>query len=309
MSHFTHLSNTYQGIYINLERSKDRNAYIQAHLQELELAPYFKRFEAIDGSLYAPPTSKHKLTNREKACFKSHLLAIEKHEHLGKHLHIVEDDTIMHLDTKKTLYHCLCEVHFDDFDIIFCGTTMWDLSAQLYDSCMQTNKFDYQLFDLGKPLNYSGLHSYLIHKNSIHKILKLLKKHKFTNSIDLVLRYFIENKVLKAYCIMPMLAKPNCDFVSNIDPLGSDRNPQHNLGQRAFLHEHFAHLYDLFYKGAKLEDIYHKIVASLHKQGVCTENTTNTPSILDLMAFLLKHSLAILGQHHNITLLPDPKID
>ena len=306
MPNTTQLSDIYHGTYINLAQSTDRRAYIQAHLQELGLAPYFSRFEAIDGSVYAQPATKHKLTNREKACFKSHTLAMERCQHDDKHLHIIEDDTMMHADTKKTLHHCLCENGFDDFDIIFCGLSIWDLSAKLYERSEQKANTSYKLLDLGETLNYAGLYSYIINKNSIQKILAILYKHKFVNSIDLVLRYFTENKVLRAYCLMPMLAKPNYHFASTIDPINSDRTKQHNLSERAFSHAHFKYLTDLFYKGEKLENVYHKIVASLQNQGIHTDALINAPSIANLMALLLKNGLAVPSPHHDITILPDP---
>jgi len=77
-----------QGCYINLERSTDRRAAMDAQLQRLGLTGV-RRLAAIDAQTLAPGSAA--ITPGERACFLSHTEAIA-HANPGEALLVLEDD-------------------------------------------------------------------------------------------------------------------------------------------------------------------------------------------------------------------------
>src|SRR5271157_102699 len=83
----------YVGYYINLDRSPDRRAVMDAQLAQLGLTDHYRRFAAVDGNPQglASPT----LTVSELGCFASHQQLLQRHADGAEHLHLIEDDIVL----------------------------------------------------------------------------------------------------------------------------------------------------------------------------------------------------------------------
>jgi GR25 family glycosyltransferase involved in LPS biosynthesis len=67
---------SYSGFYINLDRSRERRADVEAQLAQHKLAHAYTRFKAADGNALDLPNPH--LKNGEMGCFTSHYLLLKK---------------------------------------------------------------------------------------------------------------------------------------------------------------------------------------------------------------------------------------
>ena len=107
----------YCGYYINLDRSTDRRAAMEAQLARLGLTQRYLRFVAIDGAEtgFASPT----LTNSEFGCFASHHMLLRQHRDTTEHLHIVEDDVVLATRTAEFVEWIIESGMLNDYDLLF----------------------------------------------------------------------------------------------------------------------------------------------------------------------------------------------
>ena len=197
----------YQGIYINLARSSDRDIYIRSHLASLQMLECFKRFEAVDGVNVQVPSGA-KINAFEMACYDSHLQAMQEGE--GKHIHIIEDDVQLSQNFRFVLQPFLDFQDDKEWDIIFFGVNV-PIAKVVYDLLLvgERGQNRFKLFDL-QPFGslYSGCHSYIINHRSVSKITALLDENKYDLAVDLKLRNYIFEGKIKAFVTLPLLAIP-----------------------------------------------------------------------------------------------------
>src|SRR5436309_5674 len=83
----------YRGFYINLDRSVERRAALEAQLASLKILDRYARFPAISS---ADVTSKSPLLKPEQtACFWSHYRALLQAKGSPACVHILEDDAVL----------------------------------------------------------------------------------------------------------------------------------------------------------------------------------------------------------------------
>jgi hypothetical protein len=85
----------YQGYYINLGEHIERDQSLREHLQSLKLSDQYMRFDAIRGADVAA-TANSPLNPGSIGCGLSHLQLLSSHRHDGVHLHVLEDDAVLH---------------------------------------------------------------------------------------------------------------------------------------------------------------------------------------------------------------------
>ena len=298
----------YQGVFLNLDKSTDRKSYLNKHLEQIGLQEYFTRYQAFDADsplLHSHPSTN--ITDTEKACYSTHTQAMQDYCNHNKHLHIVEDDVEMHSDTGKILHHLFCENNFNDFDIIFTGVSFWNTSRQILETNILNTKEDYTLFSLNRDLFFSGLYSYIIHKDKIEKIATLCKEHQFQFSIDLLIRNLIISNQLKAYCILPTIAMPSFLFPSTIDSTQTNRYHLEGIAGHSFNNDYAKLLHRLFFRGESFRSIYGDFIAFFERNNAVMPKISNQATIHNLFLIMSKnHLLNRKGASEILSLYPAP---
>src|SRR5271156_180192 len=112
----------YLGYYINLDRSPDRRAVMDAQLARLGLADRYRRFAAVDGNPHglASPT----LTVSELGCFASHHRLLQRHVDGAEHLHVIEDDIVLARRTASFIDGIIAAGLLDRHDLLFTDMVM-----------------------------------------------------------------------------------------------------------------------------------------------------------------------------------------
>lgn len=85
----------YRGFYINMAESTERRKAVEANLQQLGISEHYERSEAIVG---ADVFTQYE-TNQSPASLGaslSHHQLLKENTGSDRHLHIIEDDTILH---------------------------------------------------------------------------------------------------------------------------------------------------------------------------------------------------------------------
>lgn len=205
----------YKGFYINLEKSKDRNTLIQKNLKQLKIEKKYERVEGINGKeIYQ--NYETKLNPGSLGCWLSHEKILEENIGSDKHIHILEDDALLSPAVPKMFNNLNLNI---EWDIIF---------TDVYFSLLSPNNFfklfeKYKLFKEKNQISLMSLYgipfnaatSYLVNKNSIEKLNKLLGKN-YSGSIkhDTAINNLVQQKKLKAYVTVP--------FISTITSLNSN---------------------------------------------------------------------------------------
>ena len=102
----------YQGFYINLDRDDGRRNLLEQHLEKVGLASRYIRFPAIDANTitYGPDAVPGWAA---LGCTLSHLSVIKNQINKEMHLHIIEDDAILHRDIGRVLHDIHMEIYFN----------------------------------------------------------------------------------------------------------------------------------------------------------------------------------------------------
>ena len=111
---------SYQGLYINLDRSPERRARIERQLRTLGLEKIYRRFPAVDGAALKLPNGT--LRPGEVGAFLSHTRALETALTSGTAVHILEDDALLSEHVRPVVEDAVSSGLFDRFDILFTDT-------------------------------------------------------------------------------------------------------------------------------------------------------------------------------------------
>lgn len=218
----------YLGFYINLDRSSQRRYEICEQLKQLQMLSQYSRFPAADGNVLN--VERFSISLGEIGCFTSHYLLLEKNLNQTHHIHVMEDDVILSRATKEQLQILLNSNLLDNFDLIFTDTclpldlfmirqykTLFDKNVEKDNSGRVISVKQYQVVDL-KGRYIACTSSFLIHKNAIakvHKILQQEMKIGLYKPIDLVIRDKINSGLIRAACIFPFITSVRLDYCFN----------------------------------------------------------------------------------------------
>lgn len=193
-------------IYINLDQQIERRNFVEDNFSHHVPANWaLHRFTAID-SKYLPEGLLGKLRDTEKACFLSHIGALEMAMTFAGDVLILEDDvwfgpsSIGLIDMARQslgenewdlLFTDLCIVNPRDMLDLFQLRKEWDNSKQV------------RLLDLSKTM-FAGATAYIVRQESKSKLLQALKRlTRLDAPYDLVLRHWIQQQQLTARGIFP----------------------------------------------------------------------------------------------------------
>jgi len=172
------MSPPYVGAFINLDRSPQRRAEMEAQFAALGIADRYVRFPAIDGS-----TLKYKgpLKPGEAGSFRSHLGAMERLRPWGKCVHILEDDALLSRAMAPMIEFAIAQGIFDYFDIVYTDVYVLfeflssiRIHKQHYDEFLIKAQADYRrafkVLSLEGQTFY-GLSSYLVSPKAIDRVI------------------------------------------------------------------------------------------------------------------------------------------
>jgi len=204
---------TYLGYYINLDRSLDRRAAMEAQLGRFGLTERYRRFPAVDGTLsgYASP----RLTPGEVGCFASHYQVLRQNLDSANHLHIIEDDVVLAGCTADVVDQVVGSAMIDDYDLLFT-----DMAVPVDFKFYREARIRYER-QVRRPAHatattvefslfpyVSCTASYVVNRRSIGLVCKILERELergASEPIDLTLRAKVAEGSLRAKCLFPFI--------------------------------------------------------------------------------------------------------
>lgn len=203
----------FDGYYINLDTSVDRDARMRQQLAALRIAGTYRRFEAIRGA-GTPQRSQTTLTDGHLGCWLSHQAVWMQGIRAGRHLHVLEDDAIL----SPLLVQMLEKPNLDEdgWDLLFTDVYFHPPPSPVQFTQLMNWM---QAFARGKgvvladlkDLPFTGTTSYLVNHRGMEKLLALTDGQWTLNrSFDVHLQELVRQGKVRARVTVP--------FVSTIGP-------------------------------------------------------------------------------------------
>jgi len=229
----------FAGRYINMAASAERRAQMQAQFARLGCADRYPRFNAVDGRTVTGVRSQ--VSAAELGCFMSHYHCIAEGGG-DRHVHIVEDDVVFSAQTVPLLAAIADEV-IDQCDILFTDIFV-PLNMNAIFNLMEFYRASGVIAarhvspDLRvpgcimyaniRPIEFGGATSYIVNRNSRHKIRRLLDQEMsdgVTDPIDMTIRKLVNTGQLTALCTLPFLTsiRPDSIHKTTMDERGQDK--------------------------------------------------------------------------------------
>jgi GR25 family glycosyltransferase involved in LPS biosynthesis len=200
-----------KGYYLNLDRSRERNEAMRAHLSALGLGDAYERFSAIDGSSvcadYETPCTPGAL-----GCWLSHLELMRMNREGDAHLHIIEDDTILHPLLRRFLLESGILEQEGGWDLIFtdtyCLPTLKGLRIlEAYGNASgEPPPISLVPLDATHFEFFCSTSSYIVNKASVAKYHQLLHEGWRVKDVDVFTSDLISSGKLKAFITAPFLS-------------------------------------------------------------------------------------------------------
>jgi hypothetical protein len=215
---------SYTGIYINLDRSIERRAAMEAELARHGLGDRYRRFPAADGNILGLPTS---LTDSEMGCFTSHYLVVRDNRDCATHLHVVEDDAMFSRLTDRMIRHVVSSNLMGRYDILFLDSVIDPLQEglpfreykELYDNCIIRDEHGNVAKVNFTPIEYVGTaSSYLVNSNSIGKLLSVYDEALAggpKDAVDTMIRKKGQAGAIRVGCLFPFLTSIRLDGITS----------------------------------------------------------------------------------------------
>ena len=207
----------YQGHFINLDRSTERRATMDAQLERLGIKDRYRRFRAADGNVLH--VRNPALQPGEIGIFTSNALVLSEAAQANQHVHVIDDDVVFSPITCDVLDCSIAAGILDEVDVLFTDVAVpidvHHLSRykKLFDETIirdqQSQTFAIPKFpylDL-RNLVFAGTSSYLVSRRAVTRLATLFQRELRSEPsmpIDLYLRKLIYDGELIATCIFPL---------------------------------------------------------------------------------------------------------
>jgi GR25 family glycosyltransferase involved in LPS biosynthesis len=211
------------GYYINLDRSAERRARLEADLAAHSLQGAFARFSGVDGRALAPGASP--LKPGEIGCFRSHLGALRAARAAGGVAHILEDDVIVS-DLAGSFGAAMTATgQFDRFDILFTDTFLPPDLMQLrffkqtFDKAhaLRTQgQSDFRVLDISR-YPFACASSYLVAPRALDRLIAALEAHDAGGAslpVDILFRALANQGDIRAGCVFPFITSVRLDDIA-----------------------------------------------------------------------------------------------
>lgn len=216
---------SYNGLYINLDRSRERRENFEARAVPLGLSGRYVRFPAVDGA--ALPVSKFGLRAGEVGAFHSHTRALERARSFGTPVHILEDDAILCEHMAPVIEGAIAARLLESFDILLTDMfvaphlgilkSLSGAFARVKDAGAGPLRFsDVQILDLAGQ-NFACLTSYLVGARGLERVHALCAAELAAGPrlpVDLFIRNCVASGQLRAACTVPFVTSFDFDEVA-----------------------------------------------------------------------------------------------
>ncbi|TGU72553.1 hypothetical protein E4633_09625 [Geomonas terrae] len=199
----------YNGFYINLDRAVQRRESLEQRLEESGLAGCYQRFAAIDGRsiTYGPDAVPGSAV---LGCTLSHLSIIKGQLGSSRHVHIVEDDAMLHPDIGRVFEKFVELKQDEEWDLLMTDVFLppdlylFKYLHESYQKLSATGSLSF--FDIGS-WEFAGTNSYFINKRSMEGFLQMAE-HCFPpeTPYDLRIRELAKRKKLKVFLCFPFFS-------------------------------------------------------------------------------------------------------
>jgi GR25 family glycosyltransferase involved in LPS biosynthesis len=215
---------SYQGFYINLDRSVLRDERMQAQLAALGLMDRYTRLPAIDGAVLNRASG---IGTGETGAFLSHARALELAQALGLPVHVLEDDALLSEHIAPVIADAIAAGLFENFDILFTDIfvnahlgMLKGLKAAFDRTAPPLSRplrlADLQVLDLARE-NFACMTSYIVGAKSLDRILALYRAELEkgpTKPVDLFLRDCVFEGRLRAGLLFPFITSFRLDEIA-----------------------------------------------------------------------------------------------
>lgn len=212
----------WHGYFINLERSQDRRASIEAALVRAGIADRYRRFQAVDGLLAGSQKAENMLPGAF-GCLLSHTSLMSLLHPRDRFLHVLEDDATLSRFFVPVMQDLFASGELRGFDLIFTDVAPYpndapalDALKKAYDTATAGAGLRFALLDL-KRLQFVGTTSYFVNPDSLDKIGTILRNTTPPLSVDSLYLKMIQQGQLRAACIFPFLTATDPRLVSIIN--------------------------------------------------------------------------------------------
>jgi len=199
----------YQGVYINLDRAVHRRQVVEGHLAQAGLLERYARFAAIDGSTitYGPDQVPGFAA---LGCTLSHLSVVKEHPDPDLHLHILEDDAVLHPEIPR-VFACFTERRQpEEWDVFLTDlflppdVYLFKYLHSQYRKSLRDGSISF--LDIGS-WEFAGASSYFVNGRSKEKFLALME-HGFAAEApyDLRIRTLARKGLLKVHACFPFFS-------------------------------------------------------------------------------------------------------
>jgi GR25 family glycosyltransferase involved in LPS biosynthesis len=212
------------GLFINLDRSPERRAAVEAQLARFGLAADYARLPGVEGTEFDPGRSP--LTRGEVGCFRSHLGALHAFAAGTRHLHVVEDDVVFSSRLVPVINELIRSGTLERYDLVFLdtvvgvGVELVRIYRRLYGR--QTRRGTGDVSDGGQPFavldfrnhEFAGASSYLVNRASIAKLAALLERELAAGPntpLDLCYCKLMQSDSLRVACVFPFVTTVRLD--------------------------------------------------------------------------------------------------
>jgi GR25 family glycosyltransferase involved in LPS biosynthesis len=214
----------YTGTYINLDRSADRRAQIDAELATFGLQHLYRRFPAADGNVLTYPNPR--LSEGEIGCFTSHLLLLKQNLAAEAHVHVVEDDAMFSRFTAQMIKFVVASGAIDQYDVVFTDSTVtptrsdYEQYRALYDERVERDAAGNvtRVYPRIVDCYVGAATSYIVNRRSIPKLVGLFTRE-LTNGatmpIDLFIRKAARDGILRVGSLFPFATSLRIENVLN----------------------------------------------------------------------------------------------
>jgi hypothetical protein len=220
----------YRGVYLNLARNERRRLALTERLAEVGAAPYYQRFEAVDGRAVAAqlPTS---LDPGNLGLWLSHEQVVQAAAASADgHLHIIEDDAVLARNFAPLLDGLLTNAdrQYPNWDLIFTDAFL-PPRTDLFQAYVEKLKVyeqsqTYTMIDLVR-VNFACTSSFVINRASLGKYAGLIGGHwKEGMPIDIYIRELVRAGRLKAFLTVPFMTSISADAANSDIRGGLDRS-------------------------------------------------------------------------------------
>jgi GR25 family glycosyltransferase involved in LPS biosynthesis len=189
-------------LYINLANQTDRRRDLERNFQAVNALQWFlHRVDAIPS--HAAAQIPGRLRDSEKACFQSHIKAIEMAKQKDGHVFIAEDDILFGTGSFAAIENALAHVPEESWDIVFTDVCITNVHAMLDLRMLRRSAEPSKLINLSR-LPFAGATAYIVNRNSKGKLLGLVSQQvPLDVPYDVYLQQAIHNGKLRAFVTFP----------------------------------------------------------------------------------------------------------